>query len=289
LVLVSHFEDPEILPRIVERADCLGFHLYELEDPERHLDTSRGLRAFEVEKLLFVIGRAFVLTYHRGELDVVNDVREKCPDSFRLWAKSPGFLAFLFLNRCLYDYAHLNLANDNFLDGIEEDVLENDPEVADSIAIAGRNILTLKKLVASLQIVLMLLATERNPFISEESRPFYGDMVRNGTAVRAAIDSSRDLLDGILASVQARAAQRTGDIARVLTVVSTVVLPLSLIAGIYGMNFQYMPELRVGWAYWAVLAGMATLGCGLIGTFWRLGWLTRGGGGVRTRPPRARR
>jgi magnesium transporter len=174
----------------------------------------------------------------------------------------------------------LNLANDNFLDGLERDVLEDDPTLARAIAVAGQNILTLKKLVASLQTVLMLLATEYSVFISQESRSFYREMLQNAATVRAAVDSSRDLLDGIVASLQARAAQRTGDIARVLTVVSTIILPLSLVAGVYGMNFEFMPELSVPWAYFAVLAGMVVAAATLLAVFWRLGWLARGGGGT---------
>lgn len=290
LVLVSHFDEPEILPRIVERRDSLAFYLYEVEDPELHLDTSHGLRDLQVERMILIVGDDFVLTYHRTDLDVVNMVKDQCAESFRLWGKTQGFIAFLFLQRCLYDYAHLNLANDNFLDQLEEEVLGGDlKKLAKDISAAGANILTLKKLAASLHIVLMLLATKRSIFVSEESRLFYQEMNQNAVAVRAAIDSSRDLLDGVVGSLQARAAQRTGDIARTLTVVSAIILPLTLVAGIYGMNFEYMPELKLRPAYFIVLGGMALLAAVLIGSFWRLGWFSRRGGGEAGAGGRARR
>jgi magnesium transporter len=174
----------------------------------------------------------------------------------------------------LYDYAHLNLANDNFLDALEADVLTgNKAELASKISTAGFNILTLKKLAASLHIVLMQLVSKRSPFVSDEARGSFGEMIQNTIAVRAAIDSSRDLLDGVVRSVQARAASRTSEIARLLTVVSTVILPLTLIAGIYGMNFENMPELRSKSGYFVVLAFMGILACFLMIGFWRLGWL----------------
>ena len=279
LVLTSHFGSPEVLPRIVEGADFLGFYLYEVEDPERHLDTSHGLAELDFVRLLLVLGDGFVVTYHARDVDAVRYVRDNCEESFRRWGETHGFLVFLFLQRCLYDYAHLNLANDNFLDHLEEQVLMGEhAELAGRISLAGRNILTLKKLAASLHIVLMMLATKRSLFVSEASRVFYNDMLHNAVAVRASIDSSRDLLDAVLAAMQAAAAQRTGDIARVLTVVSTVVLPLTLIAGVYGMNFEHMPELQMRWGYFATLGGMALLGVVMLFSFWRIGWL-RGGGG----------
>lgn len=287
LKLVSHFEAPEILPRIVERADCLAFYLYEVEDPELHLDTSHGLHLIDVAKLILVLGDDFLMTYHRGDVDAVREVRERCAEHFKLWGRTPGFIAFLLLQRCLYDYAHLNLANDNFLDLLEADGAAGDPrQLEKGIALAGRNILTLKKLSASLHIVLMLLATKRSVFVSEEARAFFQEMSLNAVSVRAAVDSSRDMLDGVVHAIQARASQRTGDIARVLTVVSAIILPLTLIAGIYGMNFEHMPELKIPLAYYWVLGLMGTIAVVLMTAFWRLGWLSAGGGGEIGAKPR---
>ncbi len=90
----------------------------------------------------------------------------------------------------------------------------------------------------------MLLGTKRSRFVSDEGRNAFLEMLRNALAIREAVDSSRDLLDGILGGIQAAAANRTSEIARVLTVVSSIMLPLTLIAGIYGMNFEHMPELK---------------------------------------------
>jgi magnesium transporter len=271
LVLVGHFDEPEVLPRIVERPDCLAFYLYPIYDPDRHLDTSRSPDEIEFARMILVVGADYVVTFHRRRLDVVEEVKATCIDSFRLAGKTPGFITFLFLQRVLYDYAHLNLANDNFLDLLQSD---DDPEQRDEgIAVAGHNILTLKKLVASLHIVLMLLGTKRNRFISDDARGSFRDMLSNALAIRAAVDSSRDLLDGILHDIQADAASRTSEIARVLTVVSSIMLPLTLIAGIYGMNFDNIPELHLRWAYFAVLGLMAAVAGSLLLLFRRLGWL----------------
>ena len=277
LTLMSHFGAPEILPRIVEHKDCLAFYLYEINDPELHLDTSHGLKEIEFSRMVLVLGHDYVITFHRRKLDAVEYLKTSCSESFRLAGKTPGFIAFLFLQRCLYDYAHLNLANDNYLDKLEADVLTGDKKkLAEDISVAGLNILTLKKLAASLHIVLMLLVTKRNPFVSDEARSSFSDMLQNTIAIRAAVDSSRDLLDGILASAQADSAHRTSEIARVLTVVSTIILPLSLIAGIYGMNFDYMPELKSPFGYFATLASMIVLALILLVAFFRLGWIGSG-------------
>jgi Mg2+ and Co2+ transporter CorA len=276
LKLVSHFDAPEILPRIVERTDCLAFYLYEIEDPERHLDTAQGLRGISFARMILVLGEDFVITYHRRPLDAVDEVKQTCAESFRQVGRTPGFVAFLFLERCLYDYAHLNLANDNALDHLHQRARALDFEgLPDQIGVVGANILTIKKLASSVHIVLMLLATKWNPFISSEARASFGQMEESAAAVRAAVDSSRNLLDSIVNGLQAAEARRTTEIARVLTIMSGILLPLSLIAGIYGMNFRNMPELAWDGAYYIVLAVMALIGVGLYLIFRRLGWTKR--------------
>ena len=273
LTLVSHFDAPEILPRIVERPDCLAFYLYEVEQPERHLDTGRGLAEISFARLILVLGEDFVVTYHRRPLEAVDEVKEAVSESFREVGKTPGFVAFLFLERCLYDYAHLNLANDNALDHLQVKARAGNFEgLADEIAVLGTNILTLKKLASSVHIVLMLLATKWSRFISAEARDSFGHMEESAAAVRAAIDSSRNLLDGIINTIAAAEARRTSEIARVLTIMSGILLPLGLIAGIYGMNFTYMPELAWRGSYFVVLVVMAVIGTALYLIFRRLGW-----------------
>src|SRR5262245_9883052 len=227
--------------------------------------------------MILVLGADFFVTYHRHPLDAVEYVKQTCAESFRFAGKTPAFLAFLFLQRCLYDYAHLNLANDNYLDMLESEVFGGDHEsLVTKISAASMNILTLKKLAASLHIVLMQLVSKRSPFVSDEARASFGEMIQNAIAIRAAIDSSRDLLDGIVGNIQASAASKTSEIARVLTVVSAIILPLTLIAGIYGMNFEHMPELKSEVGYFIVLIFMAVVAIALLIFFWRLGWIGTG-------------
>ena len=101
-------------------------------------------------------------------------------------------------------------------------------------------------------------------------------MLQNAASVRSAIDSSRDMLDGILANLQVAAANRMSDIARLLTVISGILLPLTLITGIYGMNFEYMPELAWRYGYLFTLGALVIVGFGLYLLFRRLRWVGAG-------------
>jgi magnesium transporter len=258
LVLVGNFHRPEVLPRIVMHPNCVAFYLYVVVNPEQHLDTSHKLTEIDFARMILVLSKDYVITYHQHPLCAVEDVKASCDENFRFAGKTPGFIAFLFLQQCLYDYAHVNLANDNYLDALEASAFSGGQKgMAERISVAGANILTLKKMIASLQIILMLLVTKRNRFISEEARTSFNQMLQNTLAIRASIDSSRDVLGGVLESLQANAANRTSKIAGVLTIVSAVFLPLSLVAGIYGMNTE-MPALKRALSF-SLVVGIAAI------------------------------
>lgn len=258
LVLLGNFHRPEVLPRIVTHPNCVAFYLYVVVNPEHHLDTSHELTEIDFARMILVLSKDYVITYRQRPLYAVEDVKASCDENFRLAGKTPGFIAFLFLQQCLHDYAHLNLANDNYLDALEAVAFSGGQEgMAERISVAGSNILTLKKMIASQLIILMLLVTKRNRFISDESRTSYNQMLQNTLAIRASIDSSRDVLGGIMESLQVSAANRTSKIAAVLTIVSAVFLPLSLIAGIYGMNTE-MPALKRALSV-ALVAGIVAI------------------------------
>jgi len=270
----ERFGRPEILPRLTEAEDHGTFYLYEVLHPERHLDVSRGLTPIEVVRLVVVLSTRIVLTYHRRPVEAIEDVEKSCASAFRLAGQSPSFIVFLLLQESLYDIAHLNLANDNYLDQLQVRVAEpGDTRLPDDVRTAGANILMLKKLAASLHIVLMRLATKRTVFVSEPAQQSFLVMMQNAIAVREAVDSSRDLLDGILQSVQTEAANRTSEIARVLTIISGVLLPITVVAGIYGMNFDDMPELHHPYGYFGALGLMGAIAVGQLLLFRRLGWI----------------
>ena len=71
LVLVSHFDRPEVLPRIVERPDCLAFNLYPIYEPDRHLDTAQTIAEIQFARMILILGADYVITYHRRRLHAV--------------------------------------------------------------------------------------------------------------------------------------------------------------------------------------------------------------------------
>jgi len=272
----KHFDYPAILPRVFEHPDCLVCYLYEVSDPDRHLNISSGLGLMEPSRMIMVLGEHFILTYHRRELPCIEYVESRSAAVFKDEGLGSAFIAYLLFQRCMYEYAHLNLANDNYLDQLQSGLqADNDDfdELAGIIELANANILTLKKMISSLQIVLGRLTTMQAGFIDEDFRARILQLHKNAFPVRWALDSSRQFIDGIVGGMNTATANRMSEIATVLTIVSTIILPLTLISGIYGMNFDDIWEIHVPYGYYICLSIMLAVVAAEIWLFQRLGWL----------------
>jgi hypothetical protein len=102
-------------------------------------------------------------------------------------------------------------------------------------------------------------------------------------------ESYRDLLSGALDAYMSVVGNRMNEIMKVLTIFSAVMLPLTFIAGVYGMNFDYIPELHKQYGYFAVWAIMLTVAVVMLSLFWRAGWIGGGGGAAGTGSRKASR
>lgn len=270
----DYFNKPDVLPHLKDTPTAISFYLYDIIAAERHLDSTKDITEMEHQPLLLILGKRCVITYHQRRVELIDYVQHDAHANFQLSGKSPAFIVFLLVQHCLYNYARLNLANDNFLDLIELGLLTGKKyEYMKKISISGYNILTLKKMNANLHIILLMLVTKRSYVVTEEARSSLHHMLIDTLGIRESIDSSRDLLDSIIASTQANEAHKTGEIVQVLTIVSAIFLPLTLVAGIYGMNFEFMPELHWKYGYLYALGLMVLVALGLLGILQYYGWL----------------
>ncbi|MBA3805883.1 MAG: hypothetical protein H0X14_09275, partial [Acidobacteria bacterium] len=112
--------------------------------------------------------------------------------------------------------------------------------------------------------------------IAPEMLPFYRDIHDHLTRITDLAENYRDLIGGALDSYLSVVSNRTNDIMKVLTIFSAVMLPLTFIAGLYGMNFDNQPELHYEYSYFIVLAIMVVVAIGMLMFFWRRGWIGSG-------------
>ncbi len=272
----NYFGRAEILPHITDSPNLLSFYLYDIVSSETLLDSIKDLTPIKHAPILVILGVRFVITYRQQALDLIDFVRKDCFENFQLSGKTPGFVVFLLMQHCLYHFSRLNLANDNFLDQIASGLLsKKETESRDNISIAGLNILALKKLNVNLYIILLVIVTKHTYVISDESRVFFKHMLDNTHEIRNSIDSSRNSLDSIIASINAEHSRHTESIMRILTILSAVFLPLTVITGVYGMNFPDIPEEKWSHGYFDILGFMAGVVAVMLSLFYWFGWLKK--------------
>ena len=133
--------------------------------------------------------------------------------------------------------------------------------------------------------VLNRLSRREFHIIRDEAQIFYRDIYDHIVRIEDLNQGLRDRADNALATHLSSVANRQNEVMKVLSIVAAIFLPLSLVAGIYGMNFENMPELKVSWAYFAVLGFMATVIIVLIWRFWAGNWFVWGRRQVRRVSP----
>jgi magnesium transporter len=130
-----------------------------------------------------------------------------------------------------------------------------------------------RRAVRPLKEQLALLTGDSPPLVTEVTQPFLQDLEAHLLHHQDAIDHLRDAVVSVLDAHVSIVTMRTNDIMRVLTIIASIFIPMTFVAGVYGMNFQHMPELDVPWAYpvtWAVMLGIGVV---MLAYFWRKNWL----------------
>jgi magnesium transporter len=138
-----------------------------------------------------------------------------------------------------------------------------------------RKLIELRKIVLPLKDVTFQLEKLRSPFLELENHHYFADLKDNCMAILEEIDANKQILEGMANLYYAVQGQRMNEIMKVLTVVSAIFIPLTFIAGVYGMNFKYMNETQHPYSFYIMIGIMVTIGLALLILFIKRGWLKK--------------
>jgi magnesium transporter len=136
-----------------------------------------------------------------------------------------------------------------------------------------RELLVVRRAIWPLRDVLAALMRTESVLVKQDTVVYLRDVHDHSVRVIEAVETLRDVLSGMIDLYLSQVAHRTNEAIRVLTVMAGIFIPLTFIVGIYGMNFDYMPELREPWGYPAVMAFMGLIAVGLLVWFRKRGWI----------------
>jgi magnesium transporter len=228
----------------------------------------------ELGEIDVLIGRHWVLSHCTGRTPVA-DVWAECGRRKRLLEKGAPWLAHAIMDRIVDDYAPLTQQFETSLFDLEDHLLSEGPSQE-----TLRRIFALKRVLLDVRRVSLIqsdifgqLARRDTPIIPPELLPFFRDINDHFTQIRYMGDTYREFVANLFELHLSLQSQKLNEVMKVLTMFSTVLLPLTLIAGIYGMNFEHMPELKWMYGYPSALGLMGLITLMLLVYFRRKGWL----------------
>ncbi len=239
---------------------------------ERLDGTSKMVRT---EQISLVLGKNFVLTFQEDIGDLFDPVRERLRQGKgRIRKEGPGYLGYALVDAVVDGYFAVLERFGDEIERLEQGILRaGTPETLRTIHELKRELLFLRKAVWPLREVISGMQREDLPFISRSVRVFLRDVYDHTVQIVETIEVYRDMASGMIELYLSSASNRLNEVMKVLTIIATIFIPLTFICSIYGMNFEYMPELKSPYGYPGVLAFMLVVAVFMIGFFRRRRWL----------------
>jgi magnesium transporter len=227
------------------------------------------------EQVSIVFGRNWLISLQEKEGKLLDPIRERLrSEKSRLRKAGADYLAHALLDAIVDSYF---VILDKFGEKIEsaEDALigRPAPQTLRDIQALKREIIFLRKSVWPLREMLSGLGRSDSPLIREQSVIYFRDVYDHAVQVIDTIETYRDMLSGMLDIYLSSISNRMNEIMKVLTIIATVFMPLTFLAGVYGMNFRHMPELEWRWGYFALWGVMIAIAIFMLIYFRRKKWL----------------
>jgi magnesium transporter len=228
------------------------------------------------EQASLIVGPNFVISFQEGIAgDVFDPIRERLRTAKgRMRRESADYLVYSLIDAIVDGYFVLLEKLGEQIEVLDERMLANRAgEVARTIHLLKREMIWLRKAVWPLREMINSLQRAETPLIRASTGVYLKDVYDHTIEVIDTVETYRDVLSGMLENHLLLLTTRLNEVMKVLTVISTIFIPLTFLTGIYGMNFRFMPELAWRWGYPLVLLGMAGIAVALYAYFRRKKWL----------------
>lgn len=245
------------------------------------LQFDRNGAAIEAEQVSIILGPQFVISFQEKEGDVFNPIRERIKNKeSRLRKNGPDYLVYRLLDTIVDHYFVILERLGERIEDLEEELMEKpERETLGNIQGLKRELIFLRKSVWPLREVVSGLAREETSLIKDHTEIFLRDVYDHTIQVIDTVENFRDMVAGMLDIYLSSLSNKMNEVMKVLTIIATIFIPLTFIAGIYGMNFSpdsspwNMPELHWYFGYPTAVLLMVVVGVVMILYFKRKKWL----------------
>lgn len=228
----------------------------------------------EAEQVSLILGENFVITIQEKSGDVFDPIRQRLINkNGKIRNMNANYLAYALIDIIIDNYFVIIEKIGDRIEVIEEELI-NQPseETLQTIYELKNEMIFLRKSVWPLREVINRLEKSDNPLISQDIKLYLRDVYDHTIQVIETVETIRDMLGGMLDIYLSSLSNRMNEVMKVLTIIATIFIPLTFIAGIYGMNFEYMPELTLKNGYFVVLIVMLIVAIYMVYYFKKKKW-----------------
>jgi len=227
------------------------------------------------EQLSVILGERYVFTFQERVGDVFESVRERLRHSRgRIRTRGVDYLAYALVDAVVDHYFAVLEAIGDVTERLEEEVLtEPDQKTLIQLHDLKRELIQVRRAVWSVRDMLATLVRDESERFTPETEVFLRDVHDHAVQVVDTVEALRDVVSSAVDLYLSMVGFKTNEVMKVLTIMASIFIPLTFFAGIYGMNFEYMPELGLPWAYPTLLGLMVAMALGMVIFFRRKGWM----------------
>lgn len=228
-----------------------------------------------IEQISLILGKNYVISFQETEGDVFDSVRDRIRTSKgKVRKMKSDFLAYALIDAIVDNYFVILESIGDDVEDLEEELIQSSSrETLNKLRTLKRKLIFLRKSVWPLREVISKLERGESTLIKKSTEIYLRDMYDHTIQVIDTTETLRDITAGMMDLYLSSVSNKMNEVMKVLTIIATIFIPLTFIAGVYGMNFKYMPELSVPWAYGAVWGVMIIIGLSMIIYFRKKGWL----------------
>lgn len=226
------------------------------------------------EELNLFLGENFVVTFHYDDIEELNTAREKILNDERQWQRKPFYATYEIIDKVVDHYFPVIYQIEDKLNEIEEELSPSTVHLSmDYVFEVRSDLLRLRRSVFPMRDLLLRMISSERFGLSEHEKIYFKDIHDNLLRVSEMLTENRELTADIRDSQLSINSNRMNSIMMMLTIISSVFIPLTFIAGVYGMNFDFMPELHWKYSYLVVMIVMLIIGLSMMLWFKHKGWL----------------
>ena len=273
-LLMEDISNTNQRPKIDEYPGYIFMVVKMLYFPKQNSD--KNINSLVIEHISLVVGKDYILTFQESDGDVFEGVRDRITNNKgRIRSNGADYLLYCLLDAIIDNYFEVMDDISEKIEILEEELFQTQAsdEITFQIQELKRTILRIRRAVFPLREVLSRIDKLGDDLIEEKTRNYFRDLYDHIIQVSENIDIYREMTRGLMEMYMTTISNRMNEVMKVLTIMATIFIPLTFIAGVYGMNFEYIPELRWKYSYFVLWGIMILIFLLMLYYFRRKKWL----------------